>query len=140
MELIILIYKTMTHWLCRLLFDFVLSIISEWQRNLRENLQSCRAAIFRQQHCSHFLQKTTLPETSYLFLLESSLFDMVTSGLSEGCFYAVVFRQGCQKYVRFLESGIFQGFFESKGKLMRNCHVQAVCVNQHQTIVFQVLE
>ena len=41
--------------------------------------------------------------------------DMAISGLSEGCLYGVVFRQGRLNYLRFFESGIFSGFFKSKG-------------------------
>ncbi|KAL3861717.1 hypothetical protein ACJMK2_007741 [Sinanodonta woodiana] len=49
-----------------------------------------------------------------MFLLEKSIMDMAISGLSEGCVYGVVFRQGRLSYMRFFESGIFSGFFKSK--------------------------
>ena len=41
---------------------------------------------------------------------------MATSEISEGCLYAVVFREGSSNFVRFIESGIYNGFFESKGE------------------------
>ncbi|KAL3887605.1 hypothetical protein ACJMK2_000001 [Sinanodonta woodiana] len=86
----------------------------EWTSNLRRNLELCHAAVTRQSAFCHLLQRTTSPETSYMFLLEKSIMDMAISGLSEGCVYGVVFRQGRLSYMRFFESGIFSGFFKSK--------------------------
>ena len=45
-----------------------------------------------------------------MFLWENTVFDMATSGVTEGCLYAVVFQGGTYNYVRFSESGIFKGF------------------------------
>ncbi|KAK3601215.1 hypothetical protein CHS0354_004416 [Potamilus streckersoni] len=77
-------------------------------------MQLCHEAVIRQSAFCHHLQRTTLPETSYMFLLEKSMMDMVVSELSEGCVYGVVFRQGRMHYLHFFESGIFSGFFESR--------------------------
>ncbi|KAK3595531.1 hypothetical protein CHS0354_021635 [Potamilus streckersoni] len=61
-----------------------------------------------------------------MFLLEKSIMDMAVSGLSEGCVYGVVFHQECMHYLHFFESGIFSGFFESRGldilKQMLECN------------------
>ena len=62
------------------------------------------------------LQKITVPETSYMFLLERNLMNMATSGLAAGCVYALVFRHESNYNVRYCESVIFAGFFEGKGK------------------------
>ena len=106
--------------------------ISEWQRHLTENLRVCRSAIRQQGYWHYLLKKTTSADTNYMFVLESGLFDMATSGLSEGCFYSVAFRKAGQPdvYVRFFESGIFSGFFGSKGKyfyILFNVHVTITC-------------
>ncbi|KAL3885944.1 hypothetical protein ACJMK2_025975 [Sinanodonta woodiana] len=87
----------------------------QWTSYLRLYLELCHAAVTRQSAFCHLLQRTTSPETSYMFLLEKSIMDMAISGLSEGCVYGVVFRQGRLIYMRFFESGIFSGFFKSKG-------------------------
>ena len=93
--------------------------MSEWQRHLIDSLRLCRSAIRQQGYWHSLPKKTTSADTNYMFVLESDLFDLATSGLSEGCFYSVAFRYSWGErdvYVRFFESGIFSGFFESKGK------------------------
>ena len=87
---------------------------------MRENLVACHDAIFRQLHFCEMIQKTTSPETSSMFLLENALFDMATCGLSEGCLYGIMFRHQRKNYFRFFESGIYDGFFESKGWYLPN--------------------
>ena len=86
-------------------------IFSEWKFNIIKNLQLCHAAITRQAAFCQVLQKTIVPETSYMFLLERNLMHMATSGLAAGCVYVLVFRHESNYNVRYFESGIFAGFF-----------------------------
>ena len=87
----------------------------EWKTCLRKNLGLCREAIDRGLYFCKKIQSTMSTENNFMFVLESSLFDMATSGLAEGAMYAAVFQTGRQKFVRFLESGVFNGFFENRG-------------------------
>ena len=84
---------------------------------MRHNLEFCREAIFRQERFCRILQRTNTSKDNFMFQLENTTFDMVSSGISEGCLYGTVFSDGRYKYMRFFESGMYKGFFESKGKL-----------------------
>lgn len=50
-----------------------------------------------------------------MFSLENSLLEMATAGVADGLFYSIVFEEGHNLFIRYFESGVFQGFFENLG-------------------------
>lgn len=40
---------------------------------------------------------------------------MATAGVADGLFYSIVFEEGHNLFIRYFESGVFQGFFENLG-------------------------
>ena len=91
-------------------------MLSGWQTVVRQNLEFCRAAIYRQEGFCRILQNANSSKDNFMFQLENTLFDMASSGISEGCLYGTVFSDGRLRYMRFFDSGMYKGFFESTGK------------------------